>query len=85
MSNADTKPGEYYVTVVDGNRYNFLLGPFTNDHQAALDHVEAARKKAQELDPRSAFYTFGTARLPSDDSVPIRCGRLNRYFNLPIK
>jgi hypothetical protein len=82
---ADTKPGNYYVSVVDSKRYNLLLGPFVDDHKAALDHVDAVRAKAEELDPRAVFYAYGTCRLPDDDSVPLRAGLLNRFFGLPTK
>ena len=82
---ADSRPGEYYVTVIDGDRWNRLLGPFTNNHQAALDMVDAVRKKACEIDPKAHFYAFGTARIPSDDSVPIRAGLLNRFFDMPTE
>lgn len=79
----DTKPGMYYVSVMDGARTGRLLGPFENDHAGALAMVDKVRDKAQELDPRAAFYAFGTIRLSGDDSVPIRAGLLNKYFGLP--
>ena len=80
----DTKPGEYYVSVIDGPRAGRLLGPFTNDHQAALDMVNKVRDKAIEMDPRAHFYAFGTCRLDGNDKVPIRAGVLNRFFGLPV-
>ncbi|HEY6020838.1 MAG TPA: hypothetical protein VIY48_13350 [Candidatus Paceibacterota bacterium] len=80
----DTKPGEYYVSVIDGKRTALLLGPFTNDHAAALAMVDRVRAKAEEIDPRAVWYSFGTVRLPSDDSVPIRAGKLNAQFGLPF-
>lgn len=79
----DSKPGAYYVTVVDGGRVARLAGPFMDDHAAALAMVDPVRRKAEELDPRAHWYAFGTCRMPSDDSVPIRAGSLNRYFGLP--
>ena len=80
---ADTRPGEYYVSVVDGGRSALVLGPFTNDHAGAIAMVEQARIKAEGLDPRAVWYSFGTCRLPGNDSVPIRAGSLNKYFGLP--
>ena len=77
------KEGEYYVSVIDGPRWRTLLGPFTDDHQAALDMVEAVRDKAIELDPKAHFYGFGTCRLEGGDKVPIRPGLLNKHFGLP--
>lgn len=32
----DLSPGNYYVSVRDGERMNVLAGPFVNDHAAAL-------------------------------------------------
>jgi len=84
MQTPDTKQGEYYVSVVDGKRTALLLGPFTNDHAKALSMVDAVRAKAEELDPRAIWYAFGTVRLPGDDSVPIRAGRLNAHFDMPV-
>lgn len=80
---ADTRPGEYFVTVSDGPRWAKMLGPFTDNHQAALDMVDAVREKAIKLDPFAHFYAFGTARIEGGDKVPIRAGRLNAYFGLP--
>lgn len=77
----DPRPGNYYVSVIDGKRSAFLLGPFPT-HQQALDMVEPVRAKGNELDPRAAFYAFGTVRLP-DDGIPIG-GNLNSHFGMPI-
>ena len=79
----DTKPGHYYVTVIDGPRVGRLLGPFDNDHAAALAMVDQVRAKAEELDPRACWYAFGTCRLPPGDLVPIRAGLLNKFFGMP--
>lgn len=78
----DSKPGMYYVTVIDGARVGRLLGPFENDHAGALAMVDKVRDKAQELDPRAAFYAFGTCRVPGDESALIRAGLLNKYFGM---
>lgn len=75
----DNKPGAYYVTVVDGKRFGRLLGPFVNDHAKALSLVDQARAKAEEMDPRACWYSFGTARYPEDDAKP---GVLNRFFGM---
>lgn len=50
----------FYVTVVDGKRYGFLLGPYPT-HQEAIDNVARGRNLANDADPRAAFYAFGTA------------------------
>lgn len=79
----DTQPGEYYVSCRNGSRYALLLGPFTNDHAGALAMVDKVTEKAHQLDGRAAFYSFGTCRLPADDTLPIRAGKLNEFFGLP--
>lgn len=78
MQQPDTKPGAYYVTVIDAGRVGRLLGPFFNDHAAALAMVEPVRAKANELDPKSWFYAFGTCRVDADGPAP--AGILNDHF-----
>ncbi len=75
----DTKPGNYYVSVVDGKKKAFLAGPFRDDHKAALDMVSAAKKAAEEVDPRAVFYAFGTVRTGYDHDRP---GVLNAHLGL---
>lgn len=70
--------GYYYVSMVDGNRRALLLGPFKNDHRAALAMVNAVKRKAQELDPKAIWYGFGTARLQLGETPPP--GTLNDCF-----
>lgn len=55
---------EYYVTVRDGGRTGFLLGPYPT-HDGALARVEAARRHANRVNPWAAFYAFGTSSLPA--------------------
>lgn len=78
----DTKPGHYYVSVRDGDRTALLLGPFAH-HEAALDAVDEVREAGYRVDPKAAFYAFGTCRLPDDDRQPIRYGKFNAQFGLP--
>jgi len=70
----NNSPGNYYVSVVDGSRSSLLLGPFSK-HMEALLKVEAVRKLANELEPKSHFYGFGTAKSDSN-----RAGLLNDMF-----
>ena len=52
----------FYVSVVDGPRFGLLAGPFQT-HAEALAKVDAARKVANEVDWKSAFYAFGTVKM----------------------
>jgi len=76
----DTKPGGYYVTMVRDGRVAYLVGPFINDHAAALRAVEPARIAAAKIDPFADFDLFGTARLDFEHCRP---GALNAAFGLP--
>lgn len=79
--NPDSKPGAYFVSVVRGDGdWRPILGPFLNDHAKALGLVDAARKKAEELDPRAAWYGFGTVRVPLSEPNCMRPGMLNSHF-----
>lgn len=64
---ADMLPGrEFFVTVVDGGRHGFLLGPYEK-HSDALAQVDRGRTLAQGADPRGVFYGYGTASAPVGD------------------
>lgn len=83
----DTRPGNYYVSVRRDSgepRYVLLAGPWPT-HAEALAMVDRVTAIACELDPRAHWYAFGTARLPDDDSVPIRAGKLNHQLGLPTR
>lgn len=72
----DTQPGSYYVSARDGGRHWLLLGPFT-DHAAALCMVAPVRALANEHEPFSAFYAFGTCRCGLTEK---QLGSANRHF-----
>jgi hypothetical protein len=76
----DTKPGNYYVSVRDGKRFDFLAGPFKDNHQAALDCVARCREILVDLDPWADFHAFGTVRIDYDYDKP---GKLNARLGLP--
>lgn len=73
MQEPDTKPGFYYVSVIDGQRHIKALGPFVNNHGLALGMVDTVRAKAIEIDPKAPWYAFGTCRT-DEDAGP---GKLN--------
>lgn len=76
----DPQPGYYYVNVINGTKHAALLGPFPQ-HQQALDWVIACKEYANDLDPWSDFYGFGTCRIPLEiapDKLPT--GKLNTVF-----
>ena len=66
----------YYVSVIDGPQYALLAGPFKT-HKEALNMVDTAKKKRQELDRKSVFYAFGTCKVENGH----REGILNEYLN----
>jgi hypothetical protein len=77
----DTKPGDYYVSVVDRGsndgrgRTALALGPFPNDHAGALARVDEVRSYVTGADPRATWWAFGTVRIDSADGNPV--GKLN--------
>lgn len=62
----DPRPGFYYVSVLDGPKSARVRGPFKDDHAAALAAVDKTRRQLNHLEPRSAFYAFGTCRSETD-------------------
>lgn len=63
--------GDFYVTVQDGGRTGFLLGPYA-DLRDALANVDRGRDMACAGSSRAHWYTYGTSRLPAGTSgVPI--------------
>ena len=74
----DQRPGNYYVSVVSGNKFGLLLGPY-NSHKEALDKVETAREKAKEVNrAEAAFAGFGTVRVENHTEP----GLFNRVFGM---
>lgn len=65
----DSKPGPYYVSVIDGPRHALVSGPYEK-HADALAKVEPARSICEELSPRAVFYAFGTCRLEEPANTP---------------
>ena len=59
------RPGaRFYVTVRDGRRVGFLLGPYAS-HMTALANVRRGRLLAEDARPdETAFASFGTASCP---------------------
>lgn len=67
----------FYVTLKDGPRTAWLLGPFAT-HDEALARVDEAWNRACDVDPRCHFAFRGTASITRDaalDTFPQ--GRLN--------
>jgi len=50
----------FYVSVLDGNRKGYLLGPY-DTHQEALDNVKRGTKMAYDSDTKAPWYAYGTA------------------------
>jgi hypothetical protein len=73
----------FYVTVmretVSKPKVGWLLGPFVY-HEHALGAVYAARKMAEEIDPRTVFDAFGTSSIELLDGQEFPIGVLNPHF-----
>ena len=52
----------YYVTMIDGPKTAWLLGPF-DEHSQALEMVEPARNASIEINGFYHFCAFGTSKL----------------------
>jgi len=74
----DPRPGHYYVTARDGERYWLLTGPYAS-HRAALDDVVRVTYIALDAPGGHtlAFASFGTARVSPDLIGTPQRGRLN--------
>lgn len=75
----------YYVSVLDGTRSMFALGPFET-HAEALAHVADVDTFLTKHDPRGPFYAYGTSRATRPYSPTLRTfkpyepGRLNGFL-----
>lgn len=58
----DQRPGDYFVSAVDGDQFALASGPYPN-HAAALADLEAVKRQAIDLNPGGWFYQWGTCRL----------------------
>lgn len=63
---ADPRPGFYYVSIQnDAGERRFIRGPWSS-HAAALAALPEVRAHCQRIDPRGAWYAYGTARSDVD-------------------
>jgi hypothetical protein len=60
----EAEPG-LYVSIVDGTRFALVAGPYPT-HDAAKADVERVRTCANKMDPRAAFWAFGTCRVKTE-------------------
>ena len=67
----------YYVSIVDGERFNVVAGPFKT-HKEALSMVDPAIKTGRTVDPESHFYTWGTVKMENGYNE----GCLNAQLNI---
>jgi hypothetical protein len=73
----DPRPGNYYVSALDGPAHHLLLGPFSR-HADALDRVEPVRHYVTEHGgPRAHFMAYGTVRMADSVTTP---GTANQYL-----
>ncbi len=71
----------YYVSVIDGPRFELLAGPFST-HIEACEWVDRAKEEAHRVDSRSVFYAFGTTAMRPEYRKP---GRLNDLLGLKVE
>ncbi len=67
----------YYVSIMDGKRFNVVAGPFET-HQESLDMVKPANKIGTELDRKSWFYGWGTVKMDNGYTE----GMLNSHLDI---
>ena len=70
-------PGNFYISIIDGDKWKPVYGPFKT-HPEALENVKKAKDKANELDPKSFWYAFGTVKMKLEYDKP---GILNQYLD----
>jgi hypothetical protein len=66
----------YYVSALDGPKTALLSGPYPT-HAECLAALPFARDKALQVDPKSAFYVFGTVSFSGDNPPPSIFGVLD--------
>jgi hypothetical protein len=67
-------PGFYYVTCIDGDKWWKMAGPYAT-HAEALADQKRVRRIADDIDPRSVWKSWGTAKMKDGYSEP---GTMNR-------
>jgi len=70
----------YYVTIKDGPRTCFALGPFSH-HAESLAQVDRVREYVCERDNWAWFYGFGTTKITTEKALPV--GKLNSVL-MPV-
>ena len=70
-------PGNFYVSVIDDQKWTLVYGPFKT-HREALENVTKAKDKAYQLDPKSFWYAWGTVKMKLSYDKP---GILNKYLD----
>lgn len=69
-------PEGFYVTVKDGGRTGYLLGPYEAKGEAEAE-VPLGRRLAEQADSRAAFYAFGVTRVVMRPGASLPEGKLN--------
>ncbi|MGY5634217.1 hypothetical protein ACW7N6_38400 [Streptomyces sp. UC1A3] len=73
----DARTEGFYVTVRDGAKVGFLLGPYAT-HDEALANVDRAREEVMRRDPFGcSFWGFGTAKATAKPGRELKPGKLN--------
>jgi len=78
----DTRPGNYYVSIVRGRRYCLALGPYPDDHARALAGVQRVRRYFTRHD-LDGFHACGYGTCRVEGSVDAAEGKLNDVLEPP--
>ena len=76
---SDIKIGDYYVSIINGTSTCLALGPFPDNHTAALARVDEVNDYVSEHYPGGWFYAYGTLRVIDGDHRP---GTLNEVLGV---
>lgn len=68
----------FYTTVLRGQKVGYLLGPFA-DEPTARAAISAARRLAEQIDPRTIFDAFGTCKIEITSGELPRGVLMDRY------
>jgi hypothetical protein len=67
----------YYVTVMDGNQWGALLGPYDTRDDAQAD-VPEGKRLAQSVNDRAIWYGYGVSKVTGKPGADLEPGKLEK-------